>query len=431
MASDLPYKSLPAHKPRPAGASLALEGLRVVDFTRYMAGPFCTQSLADLGAEVIKVEAVGGGDETRSFMPPEIEGESPYFLGLNRNKKSIALNLAAEGGKTVARALVKKADIVVENFSPGVMTRLGLDYATLAKDHPRLIYCAISAYGSSGSYADQPGFDSVFQAESGFMSLTGEPDQPPMRTGSPVIDIACAMNATSAVLAAVIARDRLGIGQYVEVAMYDTALTLLGYQPMNYLAGGGDPVRQGNSAPVATPVALFETKDGGPIYVSCGTQRSWQMLAEAVLDRPDLIENADYADNRARNRNRAALTKIIEGVFATQSRDHWIAKARAGRVPIGAVRSVGEALTAPLTLERDIVSRVERPDSGEFVPNIASPFRLSATPVADPVPAPRLDADRQMVLRDMLGFDPADITALEKAGAFSNPRQKVKRDQSK
>jgi len=430
MPADPPFKSLPTHKPRRSDAPLALEGLRVVDFTRYMAGPYCTQSLADLGAEVIKVEAVGNGDETRSFMPPEIEGESPYFLGLNRNKKSIALNLAAEGGKTVARALVQKADIVVENFSPGVMARLGLDYTSLAKDHPRLIYCAIAAYGSGGSHADQPGFDSVFQAESGFMSLTGEPDQPPMRTGSPVIDIACAMNATSAVLAAVIARDRLGIGQYVEVAMYDTALTLLGYQPMNYLAGGGDPMRQGNTAPVATPVAMFDTKDGGPIYVSCGSQRSWQMLAETVLERPDLVANPDYADNRARNRNRTPLTAIIAGIFATKPRDHWIAKARAGRVPIGAVRSVGEALTAPLTLERDIVSQVARQPDGEPVPNIASPFRFSATPVADPVPAPRLDADRQAVLGDFLGYDAADITALAGAGAFSDTKQ-AKKDRPK
>jgi formyl-CoA transferase len=403
---------------------LALGGLLVVDFTRYLAGPYCTQSLADLGAEVIKVEAVDGGDETRSFCPPDVDGESPYFIGLNRNKKSIALNLATAGGKHIARDLAAKADIVVENFSPGVMTRLGLDYQALREVNPRLIYCAVTAYGSGGSHADQPGFDSVFQAETGFMSLTGEPDAPPMRTGSPVIDIAAAMNATSAVLAALVARERLGIGQYVEVSMYDTGLTLLGYQPMNYLADGRDPVRQGNTAPVATPVALFETADGGALYVSCGSQRSWQMLAEGVLERPDLVTDPDYADNRARNRNRNALTAIISQIFNSQPRDHWIDKARAARVPIGAVRSVGEALEAPLTRERGIVSRVVR-DDGTAVPNIAPPFRFGSTPVADPVPAPRLNADAQAVLSKTLGYDAAKIADREAAGAFSSRKAKT------
>lgn len=419
MAPTAPFHDLPPPVARPADAPLALGGIRVVDFTRFLAGPYCTQALADLGAEVIKVENIDGGDETRHFRPPEVDGESPYFIGLNRNKKSIALNLASAGGKQIAQDLAARADIVVENFSPGVMTRLGLDYEALRMLNPRLIYCALTAYGSDGSHADQPGFDSVFQAESGFMSLTGEPDGPPMRTGSPVIDIAAAMNATSVVLAALVARERLGVGQYVEVSMYDTALTLLGYQPMNYLADGNDPVRQGNTAPVATPVALFDTSDGGAVYVSCGSQKSWQMLAEGVLARPDLVSDPDYADNRARNRNRAALMAVLKGIFASQPRDHWIARARAARVPIGAVRSVGEALLAPLSRERGIVSRVERADGGA-VPNIASPFRLGATPVADPVPAPRLDADAQAVLSDLLGYDAGTIAAREAAGAFAS-----------
>jgi crotonobetainyl-CoA:carnitine CoA-transferase CaiB-like acyl-CoA transferase len=423
MKSAPPFQKRPPPVARPKGAPLPLGGFRVVDFTRYLSGPHCTQSLADLGAEVIKVESVEGGDETRSFRPPDVDGESPYFLGLNRNKKSIALNLASLGGKQVALDLIGKADVVVENFSLGVMARLGLDWAALREINSRLIYCAITAYGSSGSHADQPGFDSVFQAETGFMSLTGEPDSQPMRAGSPIIDIATAMNATSAILAALLARERLGIGQYVEVTMYDTGLNLLGYQSMNYLVDGKDPVRQGNTAPVATPVALFETAKGGAIYVSCGTQRSWEMLGESVLGRADLLTNPDYVDNRSRNRNRDALMAIISEVFRNQPRDYWIKKARAARVPIGAVRSVGEALDAPLTYERRIVSRVVRED-GSAVPNITSPFQFGATPVADPVAAPRLNADVELVLGEVLGYDYHMIAALAAQGAFSARKPK-------
>ena len=418
MPEQPPFRTFPAHMPRPAGAPHALDGIRVLDFTRFLAGPLCTQTLADLGAEVIKVEAVGAGDETRSFQPPSLEGEAPYFIGLNRNKKSLCLNLATPGGKAVVRDLVATADVLVENFSPGVMTRLGLDHDALGTHRPELIYCSITGYGSDSSHAVQPGFDSVFQAESGFASLTGDPDRMPMRTGSPVIDIAAAMNAVSAVLAAIIARQRLGTGQHVEVSMFDTALTLMGYQPMNYLVSGTDPVRQGNSAPVASPIGMYATASGGPIYVSCGSQRSWVALAERVLGRPDLVTHPDYIDNRARNDNRAALDALIARIFLTRPRDHWIELALKGRVPVGAVRSVAEALNAPLARERRVVTRVAREDGGE-VPNIASPLRLSMTPVADPVPAPRLNAHADAVLGTILGYDRAQIDRLVAEGAFS------------
>ncbi len=418
MPDEPPFLRFPPYRPRPAGAPLALSGILVLDFTRYLAGPWCTQALADMGARVIKIEAVGVGDETRTYQPPEVGGESPYFLGLNRGKQSVCLNLASEGGAEVVRDLARRADVVVENFSPGVMTRLGLDDEALRALNPEMIYCAITAYGSDGSHADQPGFDSVFQAESGFASLTGDPDRLPMRTGSPVIDIATSMNATSAVLAALFARERGGSGQHVEVAMFDTAITLLGYAPMNYLASGIDPVRQGNTAPVATPIGMFETAAGGPIYISCGTQRSWEALAKGVLGRPDLVDDPRYADNRSRNRNRDDLSNLIAAILLEKPRDHWIDLARRARVPIGAVRSVGEALEAPLARERRTVTRVAREDGGE-VPNLASPFRFSRTPVADPVPAPRLDADAGEILSGLLGYDAERIAGLKAEGAFS------------
>ncbi|PHP67779.1 carnitine dehydratase [Zhengella mangrovi] len=418
MSSNQPFRQSPLYMARPPEAPLALQGVRVVDFTRYLAGPASTQVLADLGAEVIKIEAVGTGDETRSYQPPDVDGESPYFIGLNRGKKSICLNLASEGGTAIVNDLVRRADIVVENFAPGVMSRLGIDYGALKQINPRLIYCAITAYGSGNSHSDQPGFDSVFQAESGFASLTGDPDRLPMRTGSPVIDIGAAMNGTMAVLAALFARERTGAGQYVEVSMFDTALNMLAYFPMNYLAGGRDPVRQGNTAPVATPIGMFETADGGPIYVSCGSQKSWEALATHVLDRPDLLQDPHYATNRDRNANRDRLFGVMTGIFLGRPRDHWIEKARAGRVPVGAVRTIGEALRSPLAVETNVVTRVVRADGGE-VPNIASPLRLSATPVADPVAAPRLDADRDHILRDLLGYDAARISEARDQGAFS------------
>ena len=332
MTERRPVDTLPEPTPRTVTRPPPLDGLRVLDFTRYLSGPWCTQSLADLGAEVIKVERPGSGNETRGFTPPEIAGESPYFLGLNRNKRSIALDLRNRAGAEVARELAAHSDILVENFAPQVMERYGLGYETLRHANPLLVYCAISGWGSEGSHADQPGFDSVFQAESGFASLTGDPDRPPMRTGSPVIDIAAAMNASTAILAALVARDRQGIGQRVEVALYDTALSMTAYYGMNYLASGRDPVRQGNTAAVAAPIGLFETADGKAIYVSCGTGRSWKDFAAAVLERPDLITDPRFATHQDRNSNKAELMDEIGRIVATRPRDTWMS-AHAGSGP--------------------------------------------------------------------------------------------------
>jgi formyl-CoA transferase len=407
----------PRHEPRPGGKKLALEGVRVIDFTRFLAGPWCTQTLADFGAEVIKIENPGVGDETRTYTPPDIVGQSPYFLGLNRNKYSIALDLSLPAGAGVARELARGADIVVENFAPRMMARFGLDYEALKAVNPRLIFCSISGYGSQSSLADQPGFDSVFQAESGFLSLTGDPAHLPMRTGSRVIDIAAAMNATTAILAALAARERHGVGQHVEVALYDTAVTMLAYFSMNYLAGGKDPVRMGNAAPVATPIGMFETADGGAIYVSCGTQRTWEKFAVAVLGRRDLADNPKYATNRLRNQHKAELMDLIADIVRREPRDAWMERVHREKVPAGAVRSVGKALHAPVALEKRLVTLVADA-AGQMVPNIASPFRMSETPVADPVVAPRLNQDLDAILVGLLGYDTSRIDELASAGAF-------------
>ncbi|MBE0693877.1 MAG: CoA transferase [Aquamicrobium sp.] len=414
--SARPVDTLPKPEPRP-DRPLPLGTLRVVDFTRFLSGPWCTQTLADLGAEVIKIENPGIGDETRTFVPPEIAGESPYFLGVNRNKKSIALDLRAEAGLAVALDLVRGADILVQNFSDGAADRLGLSWDAVRAINPRLIYCTISGWGSGSALAGQPGFDSVFQAESGFASLTGDPDRLPMRTGTPIIDITASMNATIAILAALAVRDRLGIGQHVEVALYDTAVTLLAYFGMNYLASGKDYVRQGNTAPVATPIGMFACGDGKAIYVSCGTQRSWEQLAAGVLARPEWLTDPRFATHQARNRNQKELMALIGEVFTTAPRDHWMERVHREKVPAGAVRSVAETFASAVAGERRLATRLDHP-SGEPVPNIASPFRFSETPVAAPVAAPRLDADRLHVLTDILGYDAARIATPDAGGAF-------------
>ena len=417
MTQRRPVDDLPAPVPRTAIRPPPLDGVRVLDFTRYLSGPWCTQTLADLGAEVIKVERPGTGDETRGFTPPEIAGESPYFLGLNRNKQSIALDLRKPAGAEVARALAARSDILVENFAPGVMEKYGLGYEALQEVNPKLVYCAISGWGSEGLYADQPGFDSVFQAESGFAALTGDADRPPMRTGSPVIDIAAAMNATTAVLAALTARDRQGVGQRVEVALYDTALSMTAYYGMNFLASGRDPERRGNSAAVAAPIDLFTAADGKAIYVSCGTKRSWEEFAARVLERPDLITDPRFATHQDRNVNKEALTEEIAAIVATQPRDHWMERAFAVRSPVGAVRTVGEAFTAPATSDRGLATALPHP-SGEAVPNVTSALRFGETPVADPVAAPGMDADRAAILAGVLGWDAARQAEAAEAGAF-------------
>lgn len=421
MEGSRPVDRLPFAAQRPAGKPHALEGVRVLDFTRFLAGPWCTQTLGDLGAEVIKVESPAGGDGTRAFTPPEIGGESPYFLGLNRNKKSIAVDMRTAAGRSVVEDMVRASDIVVENFLPGAMDRLGLGYDALKAIHPTLIYCAINGYGAGSSLAEQPGFDSVFQAESGFASLSGDPDRLPMRTGTPIIDITASMNATIAILAALAARDRHGIGQRVEVTLYDTAVGLLAYHGMNYLASGKDPVRQGNTAPIATPIGMFPTRDGGAVYISCGTQKSWEDLAVKMLQRPDLASHSRFAHHRDRNINQAELMTLLEEIFMTRDRDDWVERARVSGVPLGAVRSVGDALFAPTAIERGIATKVAHP-SGDVVPNVTAPFLFSETPVADPVAAPALDADRQAILRDTLGYDEHRIAELAAQGAFGTAK---------
>ena len=288
---------LPERAPRAKGEPTALDGLLVVDFTRVVAGPACTQTLADFGAEVIKIENPDGGDDTRAYEHAEIGGESAAFLSLNRNKRGIALDFTNAAALEVARELIAKADVVVENFSGGVMKKFGLDYASVAPTNPRLIYCSISAYGRKGEFGLRPGFDPITQAESGFMSLNGFPDGEPVRTGPPIVDMATGMSACNAILMALLARDRLGRGQHVEVALIDVAVAMTGFYGMAYLISGQNPGRFGNSPNGSPTVGLYQAADG-PLYMACANDRLYRRLVTEVLERPDLVTDPDFAHRK-------------------------------------------------------------------------------------------------------------------------------------
>jgi crotonobetainyl-CoA:carnitine CoA-transferase CaiB-like acyl-CoA transferase len=407
---------LPDRAPRTKGAPTALDGLLVVDFTRVVAGPACTQTLADFGAEVIKIENPDGGDDTRSYEHADLAGESAAFVSLNRNKRGIALDFTKPEACEIARDLIARADVVVENFSAGVMKKYGLDYASVAPTNPRLVYCSISAYGRQGPSATRPGFDPITQAESGFMSLNGFPDGSPVRTGTPVVDMATGMTACNAILLALLARDRLGRGQHVEVALFDIALSLTGFYGMTYLMTGVNQSRFGNSPNGSPSVGLYEASDA-PFYIACANDRLYRRLVIEVLGRPDLASGAQFADRRSRTANKEKLRAILTGIFAQDVRDNWVTKMKAANIPVGFLRTVEEAFNSPEVRERHRISQIPHPVAGS-VPNIESPIRLGLTPVSDPVAAPTLGEHTRDVLRKTLGYDDGRIAALAGAGAF-------------
>nr|WP_315593232.1 CoA transferase [uncultured Cupriavidus sp.] len=414
----------PAHVPRPAGAPTALAGLRVVDFTHFIAGPFATMMLADMGADVIKIEAPGRGDDFRQYPPVHAElGQGAPFLWSNRNKRSIAIDLKTPEGLKVARELVASADVVVENFSTGVMERFGLDYASLKGDHPRLVYCSVSAYGRSGAYSDRLGFDPIAQAESGFVSMNGYADREGVRALSPVMDISTAMMACNAILGALLSREKSGKGQAIEIALFDNAVLMTGYAPMQHLFSGADPQRHGNTSPDTCPSGVFKAKDRA-FYINSGNNGIFQRLMTQVIGRPDLAADPDYATGDLRRARREALFGILDQAFAEHPWSHWQGLMRKAGVPSGEVRSVGDAIRSPEARESCIVSRIAHPKVG-WVPNIASPIRYSDTPMVDPKPAPAVGQHTLEVLRDVLGYDDSQLDVLRCAGALGKDQREL------
>ena len=324
--SDI-VNGLPPYTKRPASSPTALDGIRILDFSRLIAGPYGTMLLGDLGADVIKIEDPSTGDDARNLQPPVLGGEGALYVWANRNKRSITLNLRLPEGQRIARELAKQCDVVVENYSAGVMKRFGLSYETLSQDNPELIYVAISAFGRQGKFAGRPGYDPVAQAESGLMSITGFPDAEPVRVGAPVVDISSGMMTCNTVLAALMARDRHGIGQYAEVSLFDDAIGLTGYAATSYLMSGEEPTRTGNASRATHPNGVYEAQDG-QIFLSCANERNFVRLAEEVVDQPELISDSRFSEMRARRENADALNSLLNGTFRGRPRAYWVEKGR-------------------------------------------------------------------------------------------------------
>jgi crotonobetainyl-CoA:carnitine CoA-transferase CaiB-like acyl-CoA transferase len=396
---------------------MPLTGTKVLDLSRVLAGPWCAQTLADLGADVWKVEEPERGDDTRSWMPPEIGGESTYFMAANRSKRSIGIDLKHSEGQRIVRQMAAKADVLVENYKKGTLERFGLGYEQLAPLNPRLVYCSISGYGRTGPRAEEPGYDVVIQAESGLMSITGEPDGRPLKHGMAIADLVTGMSAAQAVLAALLARARTGKGQLIDMALLDCAVSLLANMASGHIVTGDVPTRYGNAHPTLAPYQTFETQDGD-VVLAVGNDGQFRALCERVIERPDLPADPRFSSSRARVINRKALIPEVAAAFRTRKTSEWIAALQREKVPCGQVRDLGQVFASPELAARNTVAEVEDARHGTLR-LMRSPLALRGTPPREPVAPPRLREHTDELLRDVLGLDAAEIKALRDSGAVS------------
>lgn len=338
---------------------VALEGIRILDLTRVLAGPYCTMMLGDYGAEVIKIEAPERGDDTRQWGPPWAEGESAYFLTANRNKKSLTLNLKHEEGQKILQRLAKRSDVLIENFKIGTMRRLGLDYESLKSINPSLIYCSISGYGQTGPYRDLPGYDFVIQAQGGIMSITGPIDGSPQKVGVAIVDIAAGLFASSAIQAALRHRDKTGKGQFIDIALLDTQVALLANVAQNYLISGVTPGRFGNAHPNIVPYEVFSTADG---YIAIGIGNDSQFEGFCrVADCMSLWKEKKYQTNPGRVEHRSELVPKLQSIFKTKNNATWVKLLQDELIPVGPINSIPQVLNDPHSLERDMVQTITHP----------------------------------------------------------------------
>jgi formyl-CoA transferase len=387
----------------------ALDGLRVLDLTRILAGPLCTMMLGDMGADVIKVEPVGTGDDTRGWGPPFAGRESAYFLGVNRNKRSLTLDLAQKEGQEILAGLVAQCDVLVENFKLGTLEKWGFGDDWSAANAPRVIRCSITGYGSTGPKARQPGYDFILQAESGLMSICGEPDGPPTKYGVAIVDLCTGMMACSAVLAAVQARHRTGRGQRVEVSLHDTSLAMLANVASTYLVAGKDGGRFGNGHPTIVPYTTYPTRDG-MIAVAVGNDGQFVRFARA-LGHPEWARDERFVKNRDRVVHRDVLDRLIADTLRADVAEAWITKLQAAGVPCGRINSVAQALDDPHTAARQMVETVEHPTVGALR-LVGIPFTLKDTPATVRRPPPMLGQHTEEILREELGLSAQRIGEL-------------------
>ena len=390
-----------------------LDGLTVLDFTRVLSGPYCTMQLADMGARVIKVEQPGKGDDTRAWGPPFVNGESAYFLSINRNKESLTLDLKSAAARDVIDRLLARTDVLVENFRPGTMARLGLGYEEIAARFPRLVYCSISGFGQTGPRSREAGYDAVVQAEGGLMSITGDAAGTPYRLGVAISDIVSGMFAAQGIAFALLARERTGKGQLVDVGMLDATVALLTYQAGNYFATGTTPGRMGNRHPTIVPYETFEAADGD-FVIAVGNDEQWRRLCVAA-DLAPLAGDDRFATNRARMANYEVLRPLLATRLATASRREWVEKLRGAGVPCGSVRDVAEVLMDPHIDARGMVQLIEHAVAGA-VRVTGVPINLSETPGSVRTAPPRLGEHTTAILEEV-GVTAAEIEKLRSARA--------------
>jgi formyl-CoA transferase/CoA:oxalate CoA-transferase len=392
--------------------SAPLQELLVVDLTRALAGPYCTLMLADLGARVIKVEAPAGGDDTRGWGPPFLGGESAYFLSVNRNKESLTLNLKDPRGQEVLHRLLARADVLVENFRPGIMDRFGFGYPAVHERYPRLVYCSISGFGQDGPYRERTAYDLILQGMGGLMGMTGEEGGPPVKVGVAIADICAGMFAAFAILVALRVRDRTGRGQWIDAAMLDGQIAWLTYQAGNYFATGENPRRLGSAHPSIVPYQAFRTADGH-INVAVGSEAIWERFC-AALGREDLVADPRFRTNPDRVAHRDVLLPLLEATFAAQPTAYWRSVLDAAGVPNGPIYLLSELFADPQVLHRDLVVEMEHPTAGR-IRQTGLPVRFSETPGAIRTPPPRLGEHTDAILRE-LGYDPRTIEQFKGEG---------------
>jgi crotonobetainyl-CoA:carnitine CoA-transferase CaiB-like acyl-CoA transferase len=394
-----------------------LDGITVLDLTRVLSGPYCTMLLGDMGARVIKVEQPGKGDDTRAWGPPflhpsaraggpDVNGESAYFLSINRNKESITLDFKQPEGRAVLDRLIEKSDVVVENFRPGTLTKLGLDYQSLAARHPRLIYCSISGFGHTGPRSKEPGYDAIMQAEGGLMSITGAADGAPYRLGVAIVDIVSGMFAAYGVAMALFARERTGRGQEVDLAMLDATVALLTYQAGNFFASGKVPARLGNRHPSIVPYETFAASDG-EFVLAVGNDEQWRRFC-AIAELPD---DGRFATNRQRVTAYDDLRPFVADRLRSKPRQHWIDRLTAAGVPCGSVRDFEELFADPQLAAREMLAYVEHATIGRLK-TLGVPVKLSTTPGLVRTPPPTLGQHTDAVLKRDLGMRDDEIAAL-------------------
>jgi crotonobetainyl-CoA:carnitine CoA-transferase CaiB-like acyl-CoA transferase len=386
--------------------------VRVLDLTRVLAGPFCAMILGDMGAEVIKVEEPGKGDDTRSW-PPFLGGEATYFMSVNRNKKSLTLDLKSPEGGTLLRKLAARSDVVLENFRPGTMEKLGFGYSTLARSNPKLVYCSISGFGESGPEAGRAGYDLVVQAESGIMDLTGFSDGPPVKVGTSVADLVAGMSAAHGVTLALLARTRTRRGQKIEISMLDVMASLLTYQAAIYFATGQRPTRRGNAHPSIVPYEVFRAADA---YLALGVANNslWARCCTA-LERPELIDDPRFATEAKRVEHRAALIPLLDEILASRGADEWLKRFESAGIPAGRIKSVPEVCESEHLKARGLITTLPHPTAGTITV-MGIPVRLHDTPGAVALPPPRLGEHTDEILRDLLGVPPRTIARLHRDG---------------